>query len=157
MTQRQKRLLKMDRICKAISGVQVLSDVGFDLYSGEVHVLAGENGAGKSTLIKILGGVYDDFTGQIHLGSESVRFKSVNEAAAKGISIIHQELSLVGPMSVAENIFLGREKTRGLLLDKTSMAKHASRHLANLGLDLDVSRAVADYPLGMELNLSGLS
>jgi ABC-type sugar transport system ATPase subunit len=140
----------MDRICKAFSGVQVLSDVGFDLYSGEVHILAGENGAGKSTLIKILGGVYDDFTGQIHLGSELVRFKSVNEAAAKGISIIHQELSLVGPMSVAENIFLGREKTRGLCLDKTSMAKQAHKRLASLGLDIDVSRPVADFPLGTQ-------
>ena len=113
---KQSLLLKMNRICKAFSGVQVLRDVDFDLYSGEVHVLAGENGAGKSTLIKILGGVYDDFTGQIYLGSERVRFRSVAEAAARGISIIHQELSLVGPMSVAENIFLGREKTRGLLL-----------------------------------------
>ena len=150
MTQRQKRLLKMDRICKAFSGVQVLSDVSFDLYSGEVHVLAGENGAGKSTLIKILGGVYDDFTGQIHLGSGPVRFKSVNEAAAKGISIIHQELSLVGPMSVAENIFLGKEKTRGLLLDKTSMAKQSHKRLASLGLDIDVSRPVADFPLGTQ-------
>ncbi len=150
MTEKQKRLLKMDRICKAFSGVQVLSDVSFDLYSGEVHVLAGENGAGKSTLIKILGGVYDDFTGQIHLSSEPVRFKFVNEAAAKGISIIHQELSLVGPMSVAENIFLGREKTRGLWLDKTLMAKQARKHLANLGLDIDVSRPVADYPLAIQ-------
>jgi len=140
----------MDRICKAFSGVQVLSDVGFDLYSGEVHVLAGENGAGKSTLIKILGGVYDDFTGQINLGPEPVRFKSVNEAFAKGISIIHQELSLVGPMSVAENIFLGREKTRGMLLDKTSMAKQAHKRLVSLGLDIDVSRPVADFPLGTQ-------
>ena len=161
---KQKRLLKMDRICKAFSGVQVLSDVGFDLYGGEVHVLAGENGAGKSTLIKILGGVYDDFTGQIHLGSEPVRFKSVTEAAAKGISIIHQELSLVGPMSVAENVFLGREKTRGLWLgvrilrqiakcgplDKTSMAEQAHKRLMSLGLDIDVSRPVADYPLGIQ-------
>ncbi|MHC4394616.1 MAG: sugar ABC transporter ATP-binding protein [Planctomycetota bacterium] len=147
---KQTRLLKMDRICKAFSGVQVLCDVGFDLYSGEVHVLAGENGAGKSTLIKILGGVYDDFTGRIHLGSEQVRFKSVTEAAAKGISIIHQELSLVGSMSVAENIFLGREKTRRFCLDKTSMTRQAHKRLASLGLDIDVSRPVADFSLGTQ-------
>ena len=88
-----------------------MTDVPFDLYAGEVHVLAGENGAGKSTLIKILAGVHTDYTGQIHIAEQPVRFNSVHDAAANGISVIHQELSLVGPMTVAENIFLAREKS----------------------------------------------
>ena len=159
----QERLLDMRGIFKSFSGVEVLSDVGFDLYSGEVHALAGENGAGKSTLIKILGGVHTDYTGQVHIGPVPVRFKSVKEAAGKGISIIHQELSLVVHLSVAENIFLGREKTIGLwsdipalqvvakwgLLDKDSMKEKADKLLRDLGLNIDASKPVGDYSLGI--------
>lgn len=143
-------LLRMRGICKAFSGVEVLTDVDFDLYAGEVHVLAGENGAGKSTLIKILGGVHADYTGQIRLGSGEVRFRSVSQAAMRGISVIHQELSLAGPMSVAENVFLGRERTVGPWLCKNSMEDEAQRLLGNLGLDIDVCRLVEDYPLGIQ-------
>lgn len=160
----QERLLDMRHICKSFSDVEVLSNVRFDLYSGEVHALVGENGAGKSTLIKIIGGVYADYTGQIHIGSVPVRFRSVKEAAGKGISVIHQELSLVAPMSVAENIFLGREKTVGLWpgvpilrviakwgpLDKDAMKEKAGNLLKDLGLNIDVSRPVGDYPLGIQ-------
>lgn len=164
MDKQQERLLDMRGICKSFSGVEVLIDVGFDLYCGEVHALVGENGAGKSTLIKILGGVHTDFTGQVDIGSAPVRFKSVKEATGRGISVIHQELSLVLPMSVAENIFLGREKTVGLWsdvpvlrhiarwgrLDKKSMERKADKLLRDLGLNIDVSRPVADYPLGIQ-------
>lgn len=146
----QERLLDMRGICKSFSGVEVLSDVGFDLYSGEVHALAGENGAGKSTLIKVLAGVHAEYSGQIHVGSAPVRFRSVKEAAAKGISVIHQELSLVVPMTVAENIFLGREKTVSLWLDKNSMKGKADKLLRDLDLNVDVSRPLGDYPLGVQ-------
>ncbi len=151
MTKEQrKHLLQMHGICKSFSGVEVLTNVPFDLYSGEVHALAGENGAGKSTLIKILAGVHTDHTGQINVGEQPVRFKSVHEAAAKGISVIHQELSLVGPMTVADNIFLGREKTTGLCLDKNSMKEKAAQLLADLGLDVDVAGKVEDYPISIQ-------
>lgn len=148
--QEPKRLLDMSRICKAFSGVQVLRSVRFDLYAGEVHALAGENGAGKSTLIKILAGVHTDYTGQVQIASEPVRFRSVNEAADKGVSVIHQELSLIGPMTVAENIFLAKEKTAGLWLNKNSVIREADRLLGDLGLDVDVSRPVEDYSLGIQ-------
>ncbi len=148
--EQQKHLLEMHGICKSFSGVEVLTNVQFDLYSGEVHALAGENGAGKSTLIKILAGVHTDHTGRVNIGEEPVRFKSVHEAAAKGISVIHQELSLVGPMTIAENIFLGREKTAGLYLDKNSMKEKAAQLLADLGLDVDVAGKVEDYPISIQ-------
>ena len=123
------QLLKMTGICKSFSGVKVLSDVQFDLKAGEVHVLAGENGAGKSTLIKILAGVHTDYEGQIFLNSQPVRFASIHDAAAAGISVIHQELSLVPSMTIAENIFLGREKCRGLWLNKKEMITESRKLL----------------------------
>jgi len=140
----------MSRICKAFSGVEVLTDVPFDLYPGEVHALVGENGAGKSTLIKILAGVHTDYSGQIQVSSEPVHFKSVHEATAKGISVIHQELSLVEPMTVTENIFLGREKAFAQWLDKNSMKDRAKKLLSDLELNIDASRPVADYPLSIQ-------
>ena len=151
---KQKCLLDMRGICKSFSGVEVLHNIPFDLYAGEVHALAGENGAGKSTLIKVLGGVHIDFTGQIYVASEPVSFRSVTEAAEKGISVIHQELSLVGSMTVADNIFLAREEIRRLWhggwLEKNSMKDKAEKLLGELGLDVDVSRQVSDYPLSIQ-------
>src|SRR6201999_2398756 len=91
-------LARMRGIGKRFGPVTVLEGVDFEIRAGEVHVLAGENGAGKSTLIKILGGIYKDFEGTVEKSSADVR-----------VAVIHQELSLVGPMSVADNIFLGRE------------------------------------------------
>ncbi len=148
------RLLLMQEIGKSFSGVQVLSEVKFDLFPGEVHVLAGENGAGKSTLIKILSGVHSDYRGTIRLGDRAVSFKSPQEALDSGISVIYQEISLVGPMSVADNIFLGREKTRGgpagAWLDPRSQAEGARKLLKELGLEIDVTRPVEEYPVSVQ-------
>ncbi len=149
-TVESEKLLEMHEIRKAFSGVEVLSGVRFDLYIGEVHALVGENGAGKSTLIKILGGVHSDYSGEIEVGGESVRFRSVHEAGAKGISVIHQELSLVGAMSVAENIFLGREIHRGQWLDKSAMIREADELLRDMGVNVDSHRAVGDCPMGIQ-------
>jgi ABC-type sugar transport system ATPase subunit len=142
-------LLKMTAITKSFSGVKVLSDVQFELKSGEVHVLAGENGAGKSTLIKILAGVHTDYQGKIILNSQPVRFASIHEAAAAGISAIHQELSLVPSMTVVENIFLGREKCLGPWLDKKDMIKETANLLAEIGLNIDVTKNVESYSLSI--------
>lgn len=144
------QLVEMTGICKNFSGVAVLTDVEFQLRCGEVHVLAGENGAGKSTLIKILAGVYTDYSGKILLNSRPVRFASIDEASAAGISVIHQELSLVPTMTVAENIFLGREKSRGPWLDKKAMISNARKLLADIGLDIDVKKNVGTYPLSIQ-------
>lgn len=143
-------LLQMENICKDFSGVRVLADVQFELRAGEVHILAGENGAGKSTLIKILAGVHTEYSGRLTMDSTPVRFASIHDAAAAGISVIHQELSLVPTMSVADNILLGREKSRFQWLSKKDMDRTASELLGRIGLTLDLSRKVEDYPLSTQ-------
>ncbi len=143
-------LLTMKDIYKSFGPVRVLEDVRFDLRPSEVHILAGENGAGKSTLMKILGGVYPDYSGTIELGQKPVRFKSVQDSAGGGISIIYQELSLVGSLSVYENIFLGRERHRFSWIERTGMKNEARRLLAELGLCMDVETAVEDLPIGQQ-------
>ena len=102
-------LLEMKNICKSFPGVKALQKVDFQLKAGEIHALLGENGAGKSTLIKVLGGIYHPEEGQIWIDGKEVAITGVNSARDNGISIIHQELVLVPHMTVAENIFLGRE------------------------------------------------
>jgi ribose transport system ATP-binding protein len=102
-------LLEMDHIKKEFPGVMALKDVSFQLRAGEVHALLGENGAGKSTLIKVLGGIYSSDGGEIRINGKPAVIESVHDANANGISVIHQELVLVPHMTVAENIYLGRE------------------------------------------------
>lgn len=143
-------LLVMTGIGKRFSAVPVLEDVRFELNAGEVHVLAGENGAGKSTLMKILAGVYTGFTGRIELDGRPVTFASINDAAAAGIAIIHQELSLVPDMTVEENIFLGREASRGPWLSRRPMRQKAQSLLAGVGLDISTSGRVGDFSLGTQ-------
>src|SRR5712692_5560331 len=107
-------LLEMKSITKVFPGVKALDEVSFDLKAGEIHALVGENGAGKSTLIKILAGVYPhpEYGGEITLDGSARHFANVREAEKAGIAVIYQELSLVKDLSVAENIFLGREPRR---------------------------------------------
>ena len=143
-------MLKMKHIVKSFSRVKVLHDVFFDLCPGEVHILAGENGAGKTTLIKILAGVHKDYQGEIRLNGRLVKFKSPHDAAIQGISAIHQEMSLVNSMTVADNIFLGREKTHAnLWMDYRSQYKKAQTLLEQLGIDASLSQLVEDYPLSI--------
>jgi ribose transport system ATP-binding protein len=102
-------ILKMEGISKAFPGVRALENVDYDLRRGEVHAIVGENGAGKSTLIKILAGVYGADEGQILLKGENVGFQGTRAMIDRGVSVIYQELNLIPYLSVAENIFLGRE------------------------------------------------
>ena len=119
--------LEMLGITKTFPGVRALDEVSFGCARGEVHALCGENGAGKSTLIKILGGVYQPDSGMIRLDGREVAFSHPIAARRAGISIIHQELSLLPNRSVAENIFLGIEPTRFGLLDRRTMREEARR------------------------------
>ncbi|NCC52011.1 MAG: sugar ABC transporter ATP-binding protein [Spartobacteria bacterium] len=144
----EPRLLSMRGIGKSFSGNEVLTRADFNLRHGEVHVLAGENGAGKSTLIKILAGVYSDYSGTIHVDEKPVRFLSPQEAFAGGVAVIHQEMSLINSMSVADNIFLGREQTGcARLVARRAQADEARSLMETLGLDIDVNDPVERYPL----------
>jgi ribose transport system ATP-binding protein len=140
----------MEGIGKSFSGVSVLEDVFFELRPGEVHVLAGENGAGKTTLIKILSGAHADYDGEIRLGGRRIRFKSPQDAAANGISAIHQEMALVNTMSVMDNIFLGRERTRrfGWMSYRAEKAL-ARKLLRQFGIDVDLNVPLSQYPLSV--------
>lgn len=115
-------LLQLSQIGKSFGPNRVLDGVSMDLNAGEVHILAGENGAGKSTLIKILAGIHTEYDGGIELAGQPVRFTTPHEANRRGISVIHQEMSLVDSMSVADNVLLGREPTRlgGWWLDRAA-------------------------------------
>ncbi len=112
--------IEISHVTKRFGGVVALSDVSFDIRAGEFHSIVGENGAGKSTLMKILSGVQTDYEGGLTLRGTPVRFNGTRDAEAAGVSIIHQELNLVEELSVAANIFLGREKRSawGLLDDR---------------------------------------
>jgi ribose transport system ATP-binding protein len=146
----RERLLRMTGIGKAFDGVPVLDDVSFDLSRGEVHILAGENGAGKTTLIKILTGVHTEYAGSILLGGRPVRFKSPQDAARHGISVIHQEMSLVNSMTVSDNIFLGREIVRpGARVDFRAQEQQALRLLTRFGIEVSLSKRLEDYPVSI--------
>ena len=129
-------LVEMVDIAKSFPGVRALENAQFDLRPGEVHGLVGENGAGKSTLMKILAGIYRRDAGVIRIRGEEQEITSPRAAQDLGISIIHQELNLMGHLTVAQNIFIGREPRRGLLLDekalnrKTAAAVRGSPHPA---------------------------
>ena len=112
-------ILEMQAITKTFPGVKALQDVSMSVERGEIHAICGENGAGKSTLMKVLSGVYPHGTydGEILFEGEEVQFGSINDSEAKGIVIIHQELALVPYLSIAENIFLGNERSRRGLID----------------------------------------
>ncbi|MCR5411169.1 MAG: sugar ABC transporter ATP-binding protein [Lachnospiraceae bacterium] len=145
-----KTILRMKKITKNFPGVKALSEVDFDLKEGEVHALLGENGAGKSTLIKVLGGIYHADGGEIEISGKAVKINSVQDAEANGIAIIHQELVLVPYMSVAENIFLGRELGAGFSVNLKAQEKEAQEVLDRLGMDIDSRTLIKDLPIAKQ-------
>lgn len=130
------KLLEMKNITKVFPGVRALDSISFDLEAGEVHALLGENGAGKSTLIKVLGGIYHPEEGEILISGESVKINNVTDAQNLGIAIIHQEIVLASQMTVAENIFLGRELKTKRLVDTKKMEEEAAKLLEQFELDV---------------------
>ncbi len=142
-------LVEMVGICKGFSGVQVLQDCRLRLKEGEIHALCGENGAGKSTLMKILTGVYTKDRGQLFYRGREVEIRTVLQARRMGICRIPQELQLMPDLTVAANIFIGREalKRGGLLLDDRRMVQEARQVLARLGLSIDPATPVGALPI----------
>ncbi|WP_405879871.1 sugar ABC transporter ATP-binding protein [Streptomyces sp. NBC_01136] len=130
-------LLRIEGIRKTFPGVVALDSVDFDLRRGEVHVLLGENGAGKSTLIKMLSGAYRPDSGRILVDGTETRIHGAQDAERLGIATIYQEFNLVPDLSVAENIFLGRQPRRFGLLDRKRMNADAAQLLARVGVDVD--------------------
>ncbi|MFE2374444.1 sugar ABC transporter ATP-binding protein [Streptomyces sp. NPDC059398] len=129
-------LLRIEGIRKTFPGVVALDSVDFDLRRGEVHVLLGENGAGKSTLIKMLSGAYRPDSGKIFAEGREVRIHGAQDAERLGIATIYQEFNLVPDLTVAENIFLGRQPRRFGMIDRARMEQDAAVLLARVGLDI---------------------
>lgn len=126
-------IVRVRGVGKRFGAVSALDDVSFDVAKGELHAVMGENGAGKSTLMKILSGVITDYDGELEIDGQIRSFQSTRQAEQVGVSIIHQELNLVEQLSVAANIFLGREQTRGVgILDQAAMERAAAELLAQL-------------------------
>ncbi|SEA17328.1 sugar ABC transporter ATP-binding protein [Paraburkholderia sartisoli] len=132
-------LVSVNRLSKSFPGVRALHEVQFELMAGEVHALMGENGAGKSTLMKILAGVYTRDSGDILHDGQPVEFMSPREAQAMGVGIIHQELQLMNHLTVAQNMFIGREPRGrlGLFLDEDKLNAQAREILTSMHLRLD--------------------
>jgi len=143
-------VLRAENITKKFPGVTALRGVSFDLCEGEIHALCGENGAGKSTLIKLLSGVYPhhSYEGDLSVNGSPARFRSTADAQAADIAVIYQELAMVEEMTVAENIFLGAEPTRGGLIDWLAHYREASAVLKELELDIDPAAKVAGLGVG---------
>lgn len=144
------KLLEMKHIHKKFPGVYALKDINFELRAGEVHALLGENGAGKSTLIKVLGGIYSADQGEIVIDGKTVTIDSVKDAQENGIAIIHQELVLVPYMTVAENIFLGREPMKGGFIDKKKMNEEAQRLIDAYHMELSPTTMVAHLTIAQQ-------
>ena len=150
MVWRERNLLEMRGISKSFPGVKALDKVDFDLQAGQIHALLGENGAGKSTLIKVLTGVYRYQQGKILLNGNVICPHSPQEAQHLGISTVYQEVNLIPALSVAENIFLGREHIKWGRIDWRTIQQRARQALAKLDLELDVKRPLNTYSVAIQ-------
>ena len=142
-------IISIQHVSKHFGGTRALHNVSFEVMPGELHAICGENGAGKSTLMKILSGVITSYDGQLAVDGQVVRFQGTRDAESEGISIIHQELNLVEQLSVAANIFLGRELRTGLLLrDDRAMESEAAHLLQSLDCDIPPKRLAGSLRVG---------
>lgn len=148
--QAKKILLETRELTKTFPSTIALSNVDFQLYSGEVHALVGENGAGKSTLIKLITGVYRRDSGKILLEGREIDPPSPRHAQELGISAVYQEVNLIPTMSVAENIFLGRQPMRLGMIDMGSANRQAKQLLEDFGISIDVTRNLSAYSIAIQ-------
>lgn len=143
-------MLKMSNISKSFSGVPALQNFSIECYSGEVHVLMGENGAGKSTLLKILTGNYLADSGEIIIDGKPINIRNTADAIQHGIAMIYQEIHLCQGMSIAENIFRGRELKKGLFVDFAEMERQAQVLLDSLDMDIQSSAMVSELTIAQQ-------
>ncbi|QBR02613.1 sugar ABC transporter ATP-binding protein [Paraburkholderia pallida] len=143
-------LLETVGLTRTFPGVRALDGVDFRLFPGEIHTLMGQNGAGKSTLINVLTGVHEPEAGEIRLAGQPVRFATPQEAEAAGIQTLYQEVNLCPNLSVAENIFAGRQPRKRGLIDWKTIHRRAAEALAGLNLSLDVTQSLDTYPIAMQ-------
>lgn len=143
--------IEMKGINKAFGSNQVLKDAGFVLEDGEVHALMGENGAGKSTLMKILTGVYTRDAGTVVVDGKEVVYKSPQEAEKAGIVFIYQELNVLFDLTVEENLFMGKEITKGFgICDKKAMRKKAQEAMDKMGVKIPINAVMSDLSVGQQ-------
>ncbi len=143
-------IVSMEKINKSFPGVKALDNVNFELRSGEVMALLGENGAGKSTLMKILSGVYTRDDGRMEIFGQEYEDLTPKQAQAVGVAIIHQELNMCRHLTVAENMFLGREKCGKVMLKNHEMEAEAKAILDDLKIDIDPKQMVGDLPVSKQ-------
>ena len=143
-------ILKMQGIHKYFAGVHALNGVNFELKAGEVHALMGENGAGKSTLIKVLCGIHARDEGTVEYFGEEVHFANIAESQNVGISVIHQELNMMGHLTVAQNMFIGREFKKGAFIDDKAMEAEAQRLFDKMGVKIDPSVKLGSLTVGKQ-------
>ncbi len=143
-------ILTMKDIDKSFPGVHALDHVNFEVRKGEVHALMGENGAGKSTLMKVLTGIYAKDSGSIVFEGKEVEFHNTREAQDAGVVIVHQELNMLGHLTVAQNIFIGREFKKGIRIDDKRMNEEAASLFRKLNIDIDPAEMMGNLTVGKQ-------
>ena len=143
-------LLTMKNIKKSFSGVAALKNAELELNKGEVVALMGENGAGKSTLMKILTGIYSKDEGTVTFEGKEVEYKSVSESEEAGIAIVHQELNMMNDLTVAQNLFIGKERKKGFFIDDAKMAQDAKELFRKLNVDINPNVKIGNLTVGKQ-------
>ena len=143
-------ILTMKDIDKSFPGVHALDHVNFEVKRGEVHALMGENGAGKSTLMKVLTGIYTKDSGTITYEGKDTEFHNTREAQDAGVVIVHQELNMLGHLTVAQNIFIGREFKKGISIDDKKMNEEAKKLFERMHIDIDPGETMSNLTVGKQ-------
>ena len=143
-------ILTMKDIDKSFPGVHALDHVDFEVKRGEVHALMGENGAGKSTLMKVLTGIYQKDSGSIKYKGQEVEFHNTREAQDAGVVIVHQELNMVGDLTVAQNIFIGREPRKGFRIDDKKMIEDSKKLFKDLNIEINPREKMKNLTVGRQ-------
>lgn len=143
-------VVSMEGINKAFPGVQALSSAKFELRKGEVHALMGENGAGKSTLMKILTGIYEKDSGVVLLDGKEVNFTTPKEAQLEGIAIVHQELNMMNHLTVAHNLFIGKEETKGIFIDDKKINKLSKELFEKINIEINPKEVMGNLTVGKQ-------